>query len=226
MASSEGTRRHPARPRARYTVDALASTPGTRLARRASSVRSLFMLRNTERSWGAPAKLLHWAVAALVLAQIVLGWAAVSWRLSPTKLDLFVLHKSTGMLVLALMVLRVAWRSANVAPSLPADMRPAERLAAHLSHLLLYLLLLVMPIAGWIITSASNIPFRMFWLILIPAITEPNEAVADVAARMHFALFVVLSLLLAVHIGAALRHHFLNRDDVLVRMLPGRGSSE
>ena len=180
------------------------------------------MLRNTDLSWGAPAKLLHWAVAALVLAQIALGWAAVSWRLSPTKLDLFVWHKSTGMLILALMVVRVAWRLVNVAPSLPADMRPLERRGARASHLLLYLLLLALPVTGWIVNSAANIPFRMFWLIPVPAVVEPDEAVADAVARAHFLLFVVLSLLLALHIGAALRHHFLKRNDVLVRMLPGR----
>ncbi len=179
------------------------------------------MLRNTELSWGTPAKLLHWAVAALVFAQIVLGWAAVTWRLSPTKLDLFVLHKSIGILVLLLMVIRVAWRAFNTAPSLPADMRPLERRAAHVSHFLLYLLLLVMPVTGWLVTSAANIPFRIFWLLPLPALVEPSKAMSDAAARMHVVLFVALSLLLALHIGAALRHHFLHHDNVLRRMLPG-----
>ncbi len=184
------------------------------------------MLRNTDRSWGTPAKILHWVVAALVFTQVASGWAAVSWRLSPTKLDLFVWHKSTGMLILLLMVVRAVWRLANAVPSLPDDMRPAERLAAHLSHLLLYALLFLMPMTGWIATSASNIPFRMFWLVPMPAIVEPDEALADAVAGMHLALFVMLSLLLAVHVGAALRHHFLKRNDVLVRMLPGRRSAE
>jgi len=83
-----------------------------------------------------------------------------------------------------------------------------------------------MPMTGWIVNSAANIPFRLFWLIPVPAIVEPDKATADAAARAHFVLFVVLSLLLAAHIGAALRHHFLKRNDVLVRMLPGRGSIE
>ena len=146
------------------------------------------MLRNTDLSWGAPAKLLHWVVAALVFAQIALGWAAVSWRLSPTKLDLFVWHKSTGMLILVFMVVRVAWRSGNVTPSLPAEMRPLERLAAHVSHLLLYLVLLLMPVTGWIVNSAANIPFRMFRLIPIPAIVEPDKMMADAVARVHLVL--------------------------------------
>jgi cytochrome b561 len=179
------------------------------------------MLRNTELSWGTPAKLLHWTVAALVFVQIALGWGAVTWRLSPTKLDLFVLHKSIGILVLVLMVMRVAWRAVNTAPSLPPDMRPLERRAAHASHLLLYLLLLFMPVTGWIVTSAANIPFRIFWLIPLPAIVEPDKAMADAAARMHLMLFVALSLVLTLHIGAALRHHFLKHDDVLARILPG-----
>jgi len=181
------------------------------------------MWRNTILAWGAPAKLLHWTLALLVFVQIGLGWAAVSWRLSPTKLDLFVWHKSVGILILALMFVRIAWRSANVAPALPADMRPLEQRAAHWSHVLLYILLLLLPVTGWIVNSAANVPFRIFWLIPLPSIVEPDKALADAIARVHFVLFVVLSLLLIVHIGAALRHHFVKRDDVLVRMLPGTG---
>jgi cytochrome b561 len=180
------------------------------------------MLRNTDQSWGTPAKLLHWVVAVLVLAQICLGWAAVSWRLSPTKLDLFVWHKSIGMLILLLMLMRLVWRSVNVAPLLPAGMAPVERLAAHLSHLLLYMLLFLMPLTGWIISSAANISFRIFWLVPLPAIVQPDKVLADEVGRVHLALFIVLSLLLVVHIGAALRHHFVKRNDVLTRMLAGR----
>jgi cytochrome b561 len=184
------------------------------------------MLRNTDRSWGAPARLLHWLVAALVFAQIGLGWAAVSWRLSPTKLDLFVWHKSIGMLVLALTFARLAWRLANPAPALPPGMSPLERRAARASHLLLYLLMLLLPATGWILTSAANVPFRIFWLVPLPAIAAPDESVADAAAAAHFVLFVALALLTLVHIAAALRHHFVHRDDVLLRMLRGtRGSA-
>jgi cytochrome b561 len=183
------------------------------------------MLRNTDQSWGTPAKLLHWAVAVLVFVQFGLGWTAVSWRMSPTKLDLFVWHKSTGILILLLMVARLVWRSANVAPGLPAAMAPFERLAARLSHVLLYVLLLLMPLTGWIINSAANIPFRIFWLLPLPAIVQPDKALADATARVHLTLFIVLSLLLVLHIGAALRHHYLKRNDVLTRMLPRRASA-
>jgi cytochrome b561 len=182
-------------------------------------------MRNTLQAWGAPAKWLHWTVAALVLAQVPLGLAAESWRLSPTKLDLFVWHKSVGMLILALMVLRLAWRLANVAPSSPVDTPPLERFAGQLGHLLLYLLLFLLPVTGWVVNSAANVPFRIFWVIPVPAIVDPDKALADGAARAHATLSVLLILLLAVHVGAALRHHYLKHNDVLVRMLPGTGGT-
>jgi cytochrome b561 len=185
----------------------------------------MLMLRNTDQSWGTPAKLLHWGVALLVFVQIGLGWAAVSWRLSPTKLDLYVWHKSTGMLILLLMLARVAWRSVNVAPSLPDGTAPFERRAAHLSHVLLYVLLFLMPLTGWIISSAANVPFRIFWLVPLPAIVQPDKVLADEVARVHLGLFIMLSLLLVVHIGAALRHHFVKGNDVMRRMLPGRAGA-
>lgn len=183
------------------------------------------MLRNTDRSWGAPAKLLHWAVAMLVFVQFGLGWAAVSWRMSPTKLDLFVWHKSIGVLILLLMIARLAWRAVNVAPSLPAGVPPVERFAARLSHVLLYVLLLLMPVTGWIINSAANIPFLIFWQVPLPAIVSPDQALADAAKHVHLALFILLALLVLVHVGAALRHHFVKRNAVLTRMLPGRAGA-
>jgi cytochrome b561 len=196
------------------------------LARLERSIGARLDVWNTNVSWGAPAKVLHWTIALLVLVQIPLGWAAVSWRLSPTKLDLYVWHKSAGMLILVLMLVRIAWRWANAAPSLPTDMPPIERLAARWSHVLLYLLLILMPITGWVINSAANVPFRIFWAIPLPSIVAPDKSMADGFARVHLGLFAVLSLLLVAHIGAALRHHFVKHNTVLARMLPGRGGVE
>src|SRR6266446_1909482 len=106
------------------------------------------MLRNTADSWGAPAKLFHWLMAALILAQIALGVMAASWRVSPAKLELFFWHKSTGMLILAL---RLLWRLANPAPELPAGMAAWERTAARLGDVLLYVLMVALPVTGWIV---------------------------------------------------------------------------
>jgi cytochrome b561 len=179
---------------------------------------------NTSYSWGAPAKALHWTIAGLVLIQVALGWMAVTWPLSPAKLDLFVLHKSTGMLILGLMLVRLAWRAANIIPLAVTGTSPLEQFAAKLCHFLLYLVLLLMPISGWIINSAAGIPFRMFWRIPLPAIVGPDKAVADTAGRVHLALFAALLVLLVIHVGAALRHHFVRRNVILARMLPGRAT--
>ena len=178
------------------------------------------MLRNTADSWGAPAKLFHWLIAVLIFAQIALGVMAASWRVSPTKLELFFWHKSTGMLILALVALRLLWRLANPTPALPSGMAAWERAAARLSHLLLYTLMIALPVTGWIVNSAANIPFRIFWLIPLPAIVAPDETTADLVAEVHGGLAALLALVLTGHIGAALRHHYVKRDTVLTRMLP------
>lgn len=177
---------------------------------------------NSDTSWGAIAKFLHWSIAALIFAQFALGWLAVGWRLSPTKLDLFVWHKSTGMLILALVIGRLLWRLANPTPALPADTPAWERAAARASHVLLYAMMFAMPLSGWIINSAAGVPFSIFWRIPLPAITAPDKQVAEFAALVHFSLFIAFAVLLVVHIGAALRHHFVKRNDVLARMLPAR----
>jgi len=190
---------------------------------RAASRYYVGMLRNTADSWGAPAKFFHWVMAALILAQIALGLTAASWRLSPTKLELFFWHKSTGMLILLLVALRLLWRLANPAPALPSGMPAWERAAARASHLLLYALMIALPIAGWIVNSASNVPFRIFWLIPLPAVVAPDKSTADLAALVHGGLAALLALVLVAHIGAALRHHFVKRNTVLTRMLPGAG---
>jgi cytochrome b561 len=173
-------------------------------------------------AWNAAAKSFHWGIAALILLQFVLGWLAASWRLSPTKLDLFVWHKSIGMLILALVVLRLLNRLATRAPALPAGMPAWERAAAHGSHVLLYGLMLALPLSGWIVSAAAGVPFRIFWRLPLPAIVGPDRQTAEFAAAVHFALGIALVALLALHIGAALRHHFAQRDAVLTRMLPAR----
>jgi len=177
---------------------------------------------NTEPSWNGVMKFLHWLGALLIFTQFALGWLAAIWRLSPTKLDLFVWHKSIGMLVLVLVALRLVWRLGTPAPPLPAGRPGWERTAARTSHVLLYVVMLGMPLTGWLINSAAGVPFKIFWRIPLPSIAAPDKQVADAASLVHFSLGVLLALLLLVHIGAALRHHFILRDGVLIRMLPTR----
>lgn len=157
-----------------------------------------------------------------MLAQFALGWTAASWHLSPAKLNLFVWHKSIGMLVLALAVLRIAWRLGNPIPALPPGTPAWERAAAHGSHALLYALLIAMPLDGWLINSASGVPFSIFWTIPLPPIVAPDRQLAALFKLAHLWMFVLLGAVVAVHAGAALRHHFVKRNDVLIRMLFGK----
>lgn len=170
--------------------------------------------------WPAPVKALHWLVAVLIAVQVVFGFAAVRWHLSPVKLDLFVWHKSVGMSILALVAARLAVRTTHRAPALPASMPRWERHAARASHALLYGLMVALPLSGWVVNSAANVPVRLFWIVPLPAIAPPSKGVEAIAARIHLALVIVLLALLALHVAAALRHHRALRDDVLLRMLP------
>lgn len=176
--------------------------------------------------WTALAKWLHWIVAALIAVQLVLGWMAARWRLSPTKLELFVWHKSTGMLVLLLVLIRLVWRLTHPAPPLPADMPRWERAAAAASHFLLYAAMLALPLSGWVVNSAAGVPFSIYWLVPLPSIVAADRHVAGLAATAHMVVGILLVLLLVAHIGAALRHHFVKHDEVLVRMLPRKRKSK
>jgi cytochrome b561 len=182
-------------------------------------------LYNTATSWGWPAKALHWLVAALVLGLLALGFTMV-WLVSDlgSKFRLYQLHKSFGVTVFALVLLRLGWRHHNpLVPAMPANLRPWERRAALLTHRGFYVLLLLMPITGWLTASASplGIPTIVFGLFQLPNPVGPNAALERVMSIVHGTLAVLLVLLLALHVGAALKHHLVLRDDVLARMLPG-----
>lgn len=180
------------------------------------------MLRNTPSSWGSAAKGFHWVMAAVIVVQVPLGVAAAAWHVSPTRIELFYWHKSLGVLLLALVVLRLAWRAVNPTPALPGDLPPWERVAARSGHALLYALLVSLPLSGWVVNSAANVPFRAFRMLRLPAIVAPDEALATGFARLHAVLAAALVLMLVVHVVAALRHHLVRKNDVLARMLPGR----
>jgi len=159
-------------------------------------------------------------MAALILAQVILGIAADQWHLSPAKVNLFILHKSIGILLLLMVAIRCFWRLGNPAPRLPVDMPGWQRLGSHISHGLLYICLVALPLSGWAINSASNIPFRVFWLVRLPAITEPDKVLEAAMKSVHNGLAIGLVVMLVVHVGAACYHHFVRRDNVLTRMLP------
>lgn len=172
------------------------------------------------------ARFFHWSTALLIAAMFVLGWLAVTYPTSPTKIQLFNLHKSLGLFILVWTVLRLCWRMTHTAPPLPADTLPVERRVAHLAHAALYLLIVAMPLSGWVINSAADFPLKWFGLFRVPQITGPDKHLQDTAELVHFVLsWTILSVLL-LHVAAALRHHFVKKNDVLLRMLPFVGTGK
>lgn len=174
-------------------------------------------LGNNADQWGWLSKVFHWITAALIFIQIPLGFYADELKLSPLKIDMFVWHKSIGMLILMLVILRLLWRIKSTVPRAIAG-TALEKAMATTAHYVLYCLMLALPLSGWLVSSAANFPVKLFWLIPLPAISGPDEAVKLLATEIHEICVITLICVLVVHIGAALRHHVLLHDNALKRM--------
>ncbi len=178
-------------------------------------------LKNTADRWGAVSQAFHWIIVLLILGLAVVGLTLDELPRSPKYFWVYTAHKSMGITVLALMLLRLGWRLYAGAPA-PVPGTPAwQRAAAALSHWGLYGLAIAMPLSGWLYDSASGLrPFEWFGLFPMPKLVPPSESLADAAHDWHETLFWVLVALIAVHAGAALYHHLFRRDATLARMLP------
>jgi cytochrome b561 len=170
--------------------------------------------------YGAVAQTLHWIIAALIVTQFTLAWTAQDLPLGVHKLILLARHKSVGMTVLMLAMLRLGWRLTHPAPPLPAGMTLLERRAAHASHAAFYVLLFAMPLSGWLMSSAKNYSVSWFGLFTWPNLIQPNEASFSWLRTTHWILSWSLFAIAVLHVLAALKHHFWNKDSVLLRMLP------
>jgi len=166
------------------------------------------------------AKLLHWVIAALIVTQFALAWSADDLPLGLHKLALLARHKSFGMTVLMLAVLRLAWRFANPPPELPSGMTPIETFLAKITHIAFYVLLFAMPITGWMMSSAKNYSVSWFGLFTWPNLISQSDDAFTFLRDTHEILSWTLLSIAVLHILAALKHHFWNKDNVLTRMLP------
>lgn len=182
-------------------------------------------LRNTHRAFGAVAVTLHWLIAIAILAMIYIGYTMVANE----DYDLYQLHKSIGLTILGLSLLRLAWRFIDPPPPLPPSMPGWEKLAAHLSHWTFYALMIGIPLVGYLYISASPtsdfVDTKYFGgpkVPLIPWLAEhaDREDIADRLEDVHAWLAYGTLALLALHVGAALKHQFWDRDRVLHAMLP------
>lgn len=164
--------------------------------------------------------ILHWLVAILIVGAVAIGMYAVTLDVSPAKLRLYSWHKWLGVTILLLAVARIAWRLRHVPPPLPAAMAAWERLAAASTHGLLYVLLFLVPLSGWLMSSAAGFPVVYFGVLPLPDLVAKNKELAEALKIVHYVLNKTLIVLALFHAAAAIKHHVLDRDDVLTRMLP------
>jgi cytochrome b561 len=170
--------------------------------------------------FGAPAIALHWIAAALILFNLAFGLYLVGLPLSPQKLKYFSWHKWIGVTVFALSAARLLWRLTHPAPPLPPAMPAWEMRAAHFSHVALYVLFFASPLSGWLFSSAAGFQTVYLGMFPIPDLLQKNKEVADVLKVVHHWINYTLAAVIVLHAAAALKHHFIDRDDVLLRMLP------
>lgn len=181
-------------------------------------------MTNTVTRYRLPARLLHWLMALLIVATIPVGFLMVQQGLSrPLQNTLFIFHKNIGVLLLILIVVRILYRWRNAPPPEPAHLPAWQLRIAGLTHGLLYALLVVMPLAGYIRVRAGGFPIESLDAIGIPALVPRSDALAAVAKAVHFYGALAIVVLVALHIGAALQHAILKRDGVFSRMWPGLG---
>lgn len=174
-------------------------------------------IKNNTEHYGLIAKILHWVVALLIIGLLVLGLYMVRLPISLGKLKLYGWHKEFGLLVLALAMMRVTWRLINITPSL--NLPSFEKWAARIVHWAFYGFMFAMPLSGWAITSAAGLPPSFFGLFTLPNLVAPNEELRELFETMHEWIGYGLIATIVLHTAAALKHHFIDKDDTLRRMI-------
>lgn len=176
-------------------------------------------IKSNDRQWGSVARTFHWLMALLIIGNGALGLYMHELKPSMDKISIYAIHKSIGLTVLALFLLRLSWRWFDPRPrDLP--MPQWQKFAAHAAHGALYVLMLAMPLSGWLFNSAHGNPLQWFKLFNLPALVEKDKPLADFFGDTHEILFWILVTILVAHVSGALMHHVVKRDNTLRRMLP------
>ena len=164
---------------------------------------------------------LHWLLALMILGSLSVGLYMTGLAISPTRLKLYNWHKWAGMTILILSALRLLWRLGHAPP--PDLPMPAwQRRAAHGTHAVLYALFFAVPLAGWAYSSSAGFPVVLYGVLPLPDWVAPNRELSDSLKLLHRALAYALAAAVGLHVAAALKHHFIDRDGLLRRMQPGR----
>ena len=173
-------------------------------------------IKNSLNDYGLIAILLHWLMAILLIGLLALGLYMVRLPINLEKLQLYGWHKEYGILALILVMIRLGWRLANTTPRLLLPLW--EKIAARTVHWAFYGFMLAMPITGWVITSAAGLPVSFFGLVVLPNIVSPNAGLMKLFQEFHEWLGYGLIATIVLHTSSALKHHFINKDNILRRM--------
>ena len=171
------------------------------------------------------AKSLHWLMALMIFGLLGLGFYMSDLPLSPQKLKLYSWQKWAGVTVFLLTLVRLGWRATHQPPAMPWQMSRLQQAAAHVGHIALYVLMIAIPLSGWLMSSAKGFQTVWFGVLPIPDLLPKDKELGDQLLQLHQSLNLLLIALLIVHVAAALKHHLFDKDDVLVRMLPARRST-
>ena len=177
-------------------------------------------MKNTTGMFALPARILHWLMAAMILAMLFIGVGMVA-SVSERHAWLLRIHKPLGIAILLLAVVRVAVRLRHPPPPLPADLPMLQKLAAHASHWLLYALMIAMPLVGWAMLSAGGYPVMLGNSLRLPAILPASATAFAILRHLHGWLALLLFLTFLAHLAAALYHGLIRRDGVLASMVGG-----
>jgi cytochrome b561 len=169
--------------------------------------------------YGGVAIALHWLTAILIVANLLLGLSMVDLPFSPRKLQWYLWHKWIGITVFLVTSIRLGWRVFHPAPK-PVPMPEWQRVAASVSHKLLYALLLLIPISGWLYSSATGVQVVYLGIVPLPNLVPKDKMLADLLLGVHIGGNLTLFAVVCLHAAAALWHHLVRRDETLARMLP------
>jgi cytochrome b561 len=172
-------------------------------------------------SFSAVQKWLHWTMAALIVLMVAVGLTMTRLGEGPVTNFLYELHKSVGLTLFALALVRILVRLARGAPALEPGVPRWHRIAAYTTHYALYVLIVLVPIVGWTATSSCCAPVNLFWTVPLTLPVPGDESFWKTVFPIHYALAFTLVGIALLHISGALQHHFVRRDRTLVRMLPG-----
>lgn len=179
------------------------------------------MLKNSEIQYGSVAQALHWVLAALMIGIIAVGYYMGGLADDdPSRGTFYSLHKSTGILILALVIARITWRQFNRQPPLPESVLHWQKRTAHFVHWLLYGFMFAMPLSGWAMSSAAGKPIPFYGFFELPPLIPKGSSYGGLAHDFHVLAWWGLLALITVHIIGAFLHHFYYRDTTLKRMLP------